>query len=66
VAGTDAFVPHGRLSNLTIVALLPSETYDTRRGLVEYNLVFFKVAVREILDVEAARRLRSDPAADVS
>ena len=45
-------------SNLAIVALLPSETYMTRRGLIEYNLVFFKQGVQEILEVEAAERGR--------
>jgi Ras-related GTP-binding protein C/D len=38
-----------------MVVLLPSETYDSRRGLVEYNLVFFKEGVQEILEVEAER-----------
>lgn len=38
--------------------LLPSETYENRRGLVEYNLVFFKEGVQEILEVDAAERCR--------
>ncbi|KAF8519527.1 Gtr1/RagA G protein conserved region-domain-containing protein [Gautieria morchelliformis] len=42
-------------STLAMVVLLPSETYDSRRGLVEYNLVFFKEGVQEILQVEAER-----------
>jgi Ras-related GTP-binding protein C/D len=49
-------IPDAYPSNLAIVVLVPSETYDTRRGLVEYNLVFFKEGVQEILDVEAGER----------
>lgn len=52
------WVPGGKSSNLAIIVLLPSETYDRRRGLVEYNLVFFKEGVQEILEVEAAERAR--------
>ncbi|KIJ51434.1 hypothetical protein M422DRAFT_203610 [Sphaerobolus stellatus SS14] len=48
-------------SNLAIVALLPTETYMARRGLIEYNLVFFKQGVQEILEVDAAERSRQPP-----
>lgn len=59
------FLPHAP-SHLSVVVLVPSETYDTRRGLIEYNLVFFKEGIQEILDVEAAGRLPLDPPADVT
>ncbi|KAI0072758.1 hypothetical protein K474DRAFT_1650502 [Panus rudis PR-1116 ss-1] len=39
-------------SQLALLALLPTSVYDLKRGLVEYNVVFFREGVQEICDVE--------------
>ncbi|KAI0368817.1 hypothetical protein BV20DRAFT_947427 [Pilatotrama ljubarskyi] len=44
---------------LALLALVPSGVFAARRGLVEYNVVFFREGVQEICEVEAeARRVR--------
>jgi Ras-related GTP-binding protein C/D len=43
---------------LALLALLPTSVYEMRRGLVEYNVVFFREGVQEIWQVEnEARRV---------
>ncbi|CAL1716929.1 unnamed protein product [Somion occarium] len=37
---------------LALLALLPTSVYESRRGLVEYNVVFFREGVQEICEVE--------------
>lgn len=37
---------------LALLALLPTAVWEQRRGLVEYNVVFFREGVQEICDVE--------------
>jgi len=41
---------------LALLALLPTTVYETRRGLVEYNVVFFREGVQEIWQVEKEAR----------
>lgn len=41
---------------LALLALLPTAIYENRRGLVEYNVVFFREGVQEICDVEKEAR----------
>ncbi|KAI0671401.1 Gtr1/RagA G protein conserved region-domain-containing protein [Trametes maxima] len=44
---------------LALLALVPAGVFAARRGLVEYNVVFFREGVQEICAVEAeARRMR--------
>lgn len=38
--------------HLALLALIPTAVYEERRGLVEYNVVFFREGVQEICDVE--------------
>ena len=41
--------------HLALLALLPSTVYEEHRGLVEYNVVFFRQGVQEICAEEQAR-----------
>ncbi|KAH7913595.1 Gtr1/RagA G protein conserved region-domain-containing protein [Hygrophoropsis aurantiaca] len=41
--------------HLALLALLPTTIYDMRRGLVEWNVVWFREGVREIWEVEKER-----------
>jgi len=41
---------------LALLALLPTPVYEMRRGLVEYNVVFFREGVQEIWQVEKDAR----------
>lgn len=34
------------------MALIPTEVFEERRGLVEYNVVFFREGVQEICEAE--------------
>ncbi|EKM59970.1 uncharacterized protein PHACADRAFT_250791, partial [Phanerochaete carnosa HHB-10118-sp] len=53
-AGADTTVTyHLMTAHLT---LLPTAIFETRRGLVEYNVVFFREGVREICGVEEEAR----------
>jgi Ras-related GTP-binding protein C/D len=36
---------------LALLALIPTGIYEERRGLIEYNVVFFREGVQEICDV---------------
>ena len=42
--------------SLALLALLPTAVYEQRRGLVEYNVVFFREGVQEICEVEEEAR----------
>jgi Ras-related GTP-binding protein C/D len=42
--------------HLALLALLPSTVYEERRGLVEYNVVFFRQGVQEICAEEEHAR----------
>lgn len=37
---------------LALLALLPTSVYEGRRGLIEFNVVFFREGVQEICEVE--------------
>ncbi|KAG0691843.1 Gtr1/RagA G protein conserved region-domain-containing protein [Suillus ampliporus] len=41
--------------HLALLALLPTTVYEMRRGLVEWNVVWFREGVREIWEVERER-----------
>ena len=41
---------------LALLALVPSAVFAARRGLLEYNVVFFREGVQEICEVEADAR----------
>jgi Ras-related GTP-binding protein C/D len=43
-------------SQLALLALLPTSVYEGRRGLLEYNVVFFREGVQEICEVEKEAR----------
>lgn len=42
--------------HLALLAVVPTNVYDTRRGLLEYNIVFFREGVQEICEVEGEVR----------
>ncbi|TFK75162.1 Gtr1/RagA G protein Gtr2 [Pluteus cervinus] len=42
--------------HLALLALVPTSVYEGRRGLLEYNVVFFREGVQEICDVEKETR----------
>ena len=46
--------------NLALLALIPTTVFETRRGLLEYNVVFFREGVQEICDVEREARRVAD------
>ena len=39
-------------AQLALLAVLPTAIFENRRGLVEYNVVFFREGVQEICEVE--------------
>ena len=41
---------------LALLAVLPTAIFEARRGLVEYNVVFFREGVQEICEVEEEAR----------
>ena len=43
---------------LALLALIPTQTFESRRGLVEYNVVYFREGVQEIWQVEREARTR--------
>jgi len=47
---------HAITSSLALLALVPTAVYEGRRGLLEYNVVFFREGVQEICDVEKETR----------
>ncbi|KAI0707184.1 Gtr1/RagA G protein conserved region-domain-containing protein [Earliella scabrosa] len=46
-------------SQLALLAIIPTGVFAARRGLVEYNVVFFREGVQEICEVEAEARRES-------
>lgn len=49
--------------HLALLALLPTAVYESRRGIVEYNVVFFREGVQEICDAEMELRRTTTPVA---
>ncbi|KAI0033527.1 Gtr1/RagA G protein conserved region-domain-containing protein [Vararia minispora EC-137] len=47
---------HQATPALALLALLPSAVYEARRGLLEYNVVFLREGVQEIVNVEREAR----------
>ncbi|OCB84662.1 hypothetical protein A7U60_g8182 [Sanghuangporus baumii] len=47
---------HAVTPRLALVALLPTTVWESKRGLVEYNIVFFREGVQEIFDLEQDTR----------
>ncbi|KAK7050855.1 GTP-binding protein gtr2 [Paramarasmius palmivorus] len=47
---------HAITDELVLIALLPTTVFESRRGLIEYNVVFFREGVQEICDVEREAR----------
>jgi Ras-related GTP-binding protein C/D len=37
---------------LALLSLLPTSAFESRQGLLEYNVVYFREGVQEIVDVE--------------
>ncbi|PPQ92239.1 hypothetical protein CVT25_008921 [Psilocybe cyanescens] len=50
--GTTTLTYHLITRHLALLALIPTAVYEERRGLVEYNVVFFREGVQEICDIE--------------
>lgn len=52
---------------LALVALLPTSVWEGRRGLVEYNVVYFREGVQEIwaVEMEARREAAAEVASTV-
>jgi len=42
--------------SLALLALMPTAVYEMRRGLVEFNVVWFREGVQEICAVEREGR----------
>jgi len=55
--GTTTLTYHLITKNLALLALIPTGVYEERRGLVEYNVVFFREGVQEISDLEEEVRV---------
>ncbi|KAI0951048.1 hypothetical protein AcW1_008194 [Taiwanofungus camphoratus] len=52
-AGAGTTLTYHRITqHLALLALLPTAVFEARRGLVEYNVVFFREGVQEICQVE--------------
>ena len=47
---------HAITPQLALLALLPTSVYEGRRGLIEFNVVFFREGVQEICEVENQTR----------
>ncbi|KZT29626.1 hypothetical protein NEOLEDRAFT_1238424 [Neolentinus lepideus HHB14362 ss-1] len=47
---------------LALLSVVPTAVYETRRGLLEYNVVYFREGVQEIYEVE--REARGDTASN--
>ncbi|KAH8831447.1 Gtr1/RagA G protein Gtr2 [Flagelloscypha sp. PMI_526] len=47
---------HKITPHLALLALLPTSVFEARRGLVEYNVVFFRDGVKQIWEVESEAR----------
>lgn len=44
------------LRTLSLVCLIRSETFEKHRGLIEYNVTFFRGAVQKIAQLEHSKR----------
>ncbi|RDX57093.1 hypothetical protein OH76DRAFT_1394861 [Lentinus brumalis] len=56
-AGTGTTLTYHLITpKLALVALIPTGVFQARRGLVEYNVVFFREGVQEICEVESDAR----------
>ncbi|KAF9515312.1 hypothetical protein BS47DRAFT_1342001 [Hydnum rufescens UP504] len=42
-------------NQLSLVALIRSETYEASQGLIDYNVTFFRKAIHRIVDIEKAK-----------
>jgi Ras-related GTP-binding protein C/D len=51
---------------LALLALIPTQTFESRRGLVEYNVVYFREGVQEIWQVEREARTRGQTGGEES
>lgn len=47
---------HCITEHLALLAIMPTPVFESRRGLVEYNVVFFREGVQEIYQVEQEAR----------
>ncbi|KAG7451281.1 Gtr1/RagA G protein Gtr2 [Guyanagaster necrorhizus] len=47
---------HLIMEHLALLAIMPTPVFESRRGLVEYNVVFFREGVQEIYQVEQEAR----------
>ncbi|KAL4247598.1 GTP-binding protein [Abortiporus biennis] len=47
---------HQITKHLALLTLIPNAVWESRRGLLEYNVVFFREGVQEICDVEDEMR----------
>jgi Ras-related GTP-binding protein C/D len=54
--GNDTVMYHLVTPSLALLAILPTAVYQSKRGLVEYNVVFFREGVQEICDIEEEAR----------
>ena len=52
----DTVIYHLITPHLALLAVLPTAVFESRRGLVEYNMVFFREGVQEICEVEEEAR----------
>lgn len=50
--GTTTLAYYLITKNLALLALIPTALYEERRGLLEYNVVFFRQGVQEICNLE--------------
>ncbi|KAH9945044.1 Gtr1/RagA G protein conserved region-domain-containing protein [Epithele typhae] len=55
-SGGTTLTYHLITPKLALLALIPTPVFDARRGLLEYNVVFFREGVQEICEVEADAR----------
>ncbi|KZT07720.1 uncharacterized protein LAESUDRAFT_650537 [Laetiporus sulphureus 93-53] len=59
-AGTGTIITYHVITpQVALLAILPTATFEAHRGLVEYNVVFFREGVQEICEVEKEVRRRS-------
>lgn len=54
--GSTTVTYHLITKHLALLALVPTAVYLEKRGLLEYNVVFFREGVQEICDVEEEAR----------
>lgn len=54
--GSTTLTYHLITQNLALLALIPTGLYEDRRGLVEYNVVFFREGIQEVCNIEEEMR----------